>query len=34
MIARASEIGAIASREVKKWYRSPILELLYLYPRQ
>lgn len=25
MITRASEIGAIASREIKKWYRSPIL---------
>lgn len=25
MIARASEVGAIASREIKKWYRSPIL---------
>ncbi|MEM0381104.1 MAG: ABC transporter permease [Nitrososphaerota archaeon] len=25
MISRASEIGAIASREIKKWYRSPIL---------
>lgn len=28
MIGRASEIGAIASREVKKWYRSPILLLM------